>query len=857
MKKKIIGIFVCMLLILGVIPITSSTAENKNTYPSFVVSNSGERTYGHIPIPEWVERTELPEPTEALLVDLDWRSNGGDYTTPAKDQQQCGSCWCFTAIGALESAVEIANSNPGMNPDLSEQYPLSCTGAQGICPNDCVSGGNAYWAFWYMGTAAPQNGGLPEACFPYQAVDANGCDFNGCGYTPVLCSAKCATWQSQLVQTITGYGFDDASGSGTLTPQKIKNQLANGPVCLSIDVFADFNPGPGTSPSFDGNGIYRWDGVSAYTGGHAILCVGYSDSLGAWICKNSWGAGWGNMQGFFLIAYGQCNIEYDMSWVTFTQTGSNNPPNTPSNPSPANHATGVDVNADLSWTGGDPDAGDTVTYDLYFDTATPPTLANTGLTSASFDPGTMSSSTKYYWQIVSWDNHGASTAGPIWDFTTAGGTNNPPNAPSNPSPSNHATGLDVNADLSWTCSDPDTGDTLTYDVYLGTTTSPSLVSSGQASSSYDPGTMNPGTKYYWKIDAWDNHGATTPGPLWDFTTASGSNNPPTTPSKPNGPTTGVPGVPYRYTTSATDPDSGDQIKYGWDFDGDGIVDSGHWTGFYASGATCNLDVTFGGAGTYYLSVIAEDNHGAQSAFSPTLTVVISSGTNNPPTVSITSPLDGATVSGTIPIQGTASDSDGTVTQVQVKIDSGSWWTASGTTSWSTNFDTTTVSDGSHTIYAQSKDDQGAYSTVDSVTVTVNNGGTNNPPNQPTTPTGQTTSCKVNTPYPYYTSATDSDPGDKLKYGWDWTGDGVVDKWDDNNGNYYIPGTQITTQITWTAKKTTYSLKVIAEDLNGAQSPWSLPLSVTTPRNRAINTPIFNFLQNHPILFQLLQRFLKL
>ena len=235
-------------------------------------------------------------------------------------------------MGALESMIEIANGNPGMNPDLSEQYVLSCTGAQGTCPNDCVSGGNAYWAFWYMKDGASLNGALPESCFPYQGIDANGCDYYDCNNPPVLCSNKCSNWQSLLIQTITGYGYTDTTAG--LTSAQIKAQLANGPVCLSMDVYTDFLSGPGSSPSFDSNGVYRWDTVSPSYGRHAVLCVGYQDSLGCWICKNSWGAGWGNMSGFFKIAYGECNIEFEMSWVTFTPTGNNAPTVSITSPSP-------------------------------------------------------------------------------------------------------------------------------------------------------------------------------------------------------------------------------------------------------------------------------------------------------------------------------------------------------------------------------------------------------------------------------------------------------------------------------------------------------------------------------------------
>jgi hypothetical protein len=95
--------------------------------------------------------------------------------------------------------------------------------------------------------------------------------------------------------------------------------------------------------------------------------------------------------------------------------------------------------------------------------------------------------------------------------------NIPPNAPSNPNPPDDSTGVDINADLSWTCSDPD-GDSLIYNVYFGTTTNPPIVSFGQFETTYNPGTMNFDTNYYWKIKAIDIHGASTMGPLWNFET---------------------------------------------------------------------------------------------------------------------------------------------------------------------------------------------------------------------------------------------------------------------------------------------------------------------------------------------------
>lgn len=93
--------------------------------------------------------------------------------------------------------------------------------------------------------------------------------------------------------------------------------------------------------------------------------------------------------------------------------------------------------------------------------------------------------------------------------------------------------------------------------------------------------------------------------------------------------------------------------------------------------------------------------------------------NQIPTVTIFYPEDGENVSNIFTIRGNASDADGNIQLVQLKINEGSWKIASGTTNWSLSWDTTNVYDGNHTIYVRSYDGQN-YSDLDSVEITVYN-----------------------------------------------------------------------------------------------------------------------------------------
>ena len=251
----------------------------------------------------------------------DWRDvDGVDWTTPVRDQlqDQCGSCWAFGATSGLESCVKIWADNPNLNVDLSEQYVLSCS------PGDC--GG------WYLSMTLnwiKRNGILSEECFPYEADDT------------IPCEAKCEDWQDSLFG-ITEYKKVKSNIS------EIQNALLQyGPLPASMIVYEDFYP------DFDG-GVYQYE-YGEIVFGHCVAIVGYDDTWGDedegyWICKNSWGTEWGE-DGWFRIAYGQCNMETGVYYIT----GPNYPPLKPESPvGPDSGST--DETYNFSFTGIDPES---------------------------------------------------------------------------------------------------------------------------------------------------------------------------------------------------------------------------------------------------------------------------------------------------------------------------------------------------------------------------------------------------------------------------------------------------------------------------------------------------------------------
>ncbi len=92
-----------------------------------------------------------------------------------------------------------------------------------------------------------------------------------------------------------------------------------------------------------------------------------------------------------------------------------------------------------------------------------------------------------------------------------------------------------------------------------------------------------------------------------------------------------------------------------------------------------------------------------------------------PSVNVTAPLAGATVSGTITLSATASDDIG-VSGVQFKIDGAAVGSEDTTSPYSVSWNSTSVANGSHQVTATARDTTGHYTTAAVVNITVSNTG---------------------------------------------------------------------------------------------------------------------------------------
>jgi C1A family cysteine protease len=235
----------------------------------------------------------------------DWRDvDGANWTTGIRDQEACGACVAFGAVAVLESMLKKHYGDAELQPELSEAHLFFCG-----CGRCCNRG---WWPTYALDYA--QTSGVPdEACFPYQGRDQS-------------CSASCEDWPSRAVRAT---GWQELLEVGAR-----KEWLATkGPMIGCLAIYQDFFNYVG--------GVYRHT-QGRLSGYHAICVVGYTEEEQAWICKNSWGTGWGE-GGWFKIGYGECGIDTEFAMYGVEGVTPPSPQPTPPPPPPPPPAPGCNL----------------------------------------------------------------------------------------------------------------------------------------------------------------------------------------------------------------------------------------------------------------------------------------------------------------------------------------------------------------------------------------------------------------------------------------------------------------------------------------------------------------------------------
>lgn len=247
---------------------------------------------------------------------------------PPQDQGGCGSCWAYAGVTTLNDRFNIIGK---LDLELSISQTVLCDwhGKDVFIPGedeetvfrqletarinkevlaDAACFGNTLYDTWrhlfVWGTTT--NSCVPKTVLNEEEVSANeplcaevmGSNFDLChDGTP-----------ARFYRSLSFYivpGVEESGGSELVIRREM---FKYGTVSTAIDIFQDFY-------ALNPLQIYRYNGISPYVGGHAIVLVGWGEENGIkyWIARNSWGTKWCD-GGFFRIERGvnMCNIEQNV-----------------------------------------------------------------------------------------------------------------------------------------------------------------------------------------------------------------------------------------------------------------------------------------------------------------------------------------------------------------------------------------------------------------------------------------------------------------------------------------------------------------------------------------------------------------
>lgn len=245
---------------------------------------------------------------EAVFPDTyDLRTEG--LVTSVKDQYDYGTCWAFSAVSVMESALIKEKSDI----DLSEwilAYTAYCDEFGFPHQSENLFDEGSFCEY----TAAILTSGIGSVAEDELYWYGNE-DILNCGYSQ-------DDWRAQRSCQVTDFirlpymSYDAVTLENHM--KGIKYALSEGHM-LSVDFQYNedcFNPETGGYHyTYDfGGEAYGGSRSGAETFGHAVAVVGWDDNYpasnfnhepsrdGAWLCKNSWGTDWGN-DGYFWISY--------------------------------------------------------------------------------------------------------------------------------------------------------------------------------------------------------------------------------------------------------------------------------------------------------------------------------------------------------------------------------------------------------------------------------------------------------------------------------------------------------------------------------------------------------------------------
>jgi C1A family cysteine protease len=213
-----------------------------------------------------------PNSSTTLPTSIDWVRAGA--VTPVKNQGNCGSCWAFSATGAVEGVYQL---HTHILKSFSEQELVSCNTSP--FTNHGCQGGLMDYAFKWV----KSNGGLClETAYPYTS-----------GLTGQNGDCVSHSFCDDTSVKLTGYVDVRTSSDSALA-----SAVALNPVSVAIEA---------NQPAFQ---LYKSGVLTSACGtslDHGVLCVGYGvDSTGGpyWKVKNSWGVSWGE-GGYVRLARGE------------------------------------------------------------------------------------------------------------------------------------------------------------------------------------------------------------------------------------------------------------------------------------------------------------------------------------------------------------------------------------------------------------------------------------------------------------------------------------------------------------------------------------------------------------------------